>query len=648
MMPMLSRKKVAKIPIDIDIKSLEKESNTRDLTGLANVLITVYLTLFTIFQIYSSIMGTIPIQVLRMTHLGFAIPLCFWLYPFSNKGIRNKISFVDLLLGLIFVGIVVYYLLNFNLLMERIGFYTNLDLVIGAIGLLLILEACRRVVGLPIVVIATFFLLYAVYGNYFPGFFQHKGYSISRIISQLFYSTEGVIGTPLGVCATFVFLFILFGSFLEKTGIGLFFNDLANAIAGSRPGGPAKVAIISSALQGTVSGSSISNVMGTGAFTIPMMKSLGYKPEFAGAVEAAASTGGQIMPPIMGAAAFLIAETIGMNYFDVAKAAIVPALLYFSGIYIMVSLTAKKDGLSGLPKDQMPNTKKLLKERGHLVTPLIMIVVFLGLGFTITRAVLWAIVAAILVPYLRKETKVPIKDILRCFTVGAKGILSVSSACAVAGIIVGVVTMSGLGLKLGGGLLELTQGLLIPTLFFTMITSIILGMGVPTTANYLITSTIAAPILIKLGVPVLSAHLFVFYFGILSDITPPVALAAYAGAAIARANPFKTGVNATKLAVAGFLVPYMLVLNPQMILIDMTVIGIFQVILTSLLGMLGIGSSLMGYLIKPNRAFENVILLLGGLLMVYPGSISDLIGLILILTIFIIQMKQLKRDVQVL
>lgn len=633
------------IPTDFDIRSLEKESNTRSLTGIANTLIIIYLTCFTIFQIYSSLMGTVPVQILRMTHLGFAIPLCYWLYPINNKGRYDRISYIDLFLGFTYVGIVIYYLLNFERLIERIGFYTSIDLIIGALGVLLILEACRRVVGAPIVVIASFFLVYARYGNYFPGFLQHKGYSVNRIISQLFFSTEGVIGTPLGVCATFVFLFILFGTFLEKTGIGLFFNDLANSIAGSKPGGPAKVAVISSALEGTVSGSSISNVMGSGAFTIPMMKSLGYKPEFAAAVEAAASTGGQIMPPIMGAAAFLIAEIIGMKYFDVAKAAIVPALLYFAGIYIMISITAKKEKLIGLPKDQLPNLKKLLKERGHLVTPLIMIILFLALGFTITRAALWAIVATIIVPYLRKETRIPIRDIIQCFTLGAKGILSVSSACAVAGIIVGVVTMSGLGLKIGGGLLELTQGLLIPTLFFTMITSLVLGMGVPTTANYLITSTIAAPILIKLGVPILSAHLFVFYFGILSDITPPVALAAYAGAAIAKANPFRTGVMATKLAVAGFLVPYMLVLNPQMILIDVTFLGIIQIILTSLVGMLGVGSALMGYLIRPNRVFESILLFTGGLLMVYPGSITDLIGFFMILTIFLIQRKHIPQDI---
>lgn len=465
---------------------------------------------------------------------------------------------------------------------------------------------------------------------------------MNRVVSQLFYSTEGIIGTPLGVCATFVFLFILFGAFLENTGIGLFFNDLSNAIAGSKPGGPAKVAIISSGLQGTVSGSSISNVMGTGAFTIPMMKSLGYEPEFAAGVEAAASTGGQIMPPIMGAAAFLIAETIGVSYFDIAKAAIIPAFLYFAGIYITVSLTAKKDKLVGLPKDQIPSIMTLLRQKGHLVTPLVIIVALLALKFTITRAVLWAILAAILVPFLRKDTRVPLRDIASCFVNGAKGILSVSCACAVAGIIVGVVTMSGLGLTLGSGLLSLTKGLLVPTLFFTMITCIILGMGVPTTANYLITSTIAAPIIIRLGIPILPAHLFVFYFGIMSDITPPVALAAYAGAAIAKANPFKTGVYATKLAIAGFLVPYIFVLNPQMLLIDVTIVGMLQLLVTALIGMFGISSALSGFLLRKNKWYENFPLFLGGILMIYPGAMTDLAGTALVLSILLLQKGSLK------
>ncbi len=632
---------------DIDLESLDKETNTRKLSGIPNVLITICLVFFTLFQIYSSIRGTVPTQILRMIHLAFVVPLCYWLYPATSKGEKDKMSLVDILLGFLFLGIVSYYLFNFNALLERIGFYTTTDLIIGGIGILLVVEACRRVSGGAIVIIATIFTIYAYFGSVFPGFLKHKGYSITRIISQLFYSTEGIMGTPLGVCATFVFLFILFGAFLEKTGIGEFFNDFSNAVAGSKAGGPAKVAVISSALEGTVSGSSISNVMGSGSFTIPMMKSLGYSSEFAGAVEAAASTGGQIMPPIMGAAAFLIAELLGIPYIEVIKAAIVPAILYFTGIYIAVDLTAKKEKLIGIPKDQMPNLKLLVIEKGHLIIPLVIIIGFLAVGFTITRAALWGIASTIVVPQLRKTTRIPIRELSSrigiCIVNGAKGILGVSCACAVAGIIVGVVTMTGLGLKLGEGLISLTQGHLIPTLFFTMITCLILGMGVPTTANYLITSTIAAPILMKLGVPILSSHLFVFYFGILSDITPPVALAAYAGAAISKGNPFKTGVIASKLAIGGFIVPYMFVLDSQMLLIDVSLIQLPLLILSAIIGMIGISSAMFGYLLDDAKWHERILLAVGGLMLVYPESISDIIGLIIIGSIYLKQKKQLKH-----
>lgn len=644
-MALFNKKNLSKTPQDIDLSTLEKEKSIRRLTGIPNVIITIYMVLFTCFQIYSSIIGTVPTQLLRMIHLGFVIPLCYWLYPATVKGSRDKMNYLDIILGLVFLGIVFYYLYNFKVLLERVGMYNTVDIILGGIGIIMILEACRRVVGAPIVIIASIFLVYAYFGKLFPGFLHHKGYSVNRLISQLFYSTEGIIGTPLGVCATFVFLFILFGSFLEKTGIGQFFNDFSNAIAGSKPGGPAKVAVISSALEGTISGSSISNVMGSGAFTIPMMKSLGYKPEFAGAVEAAASTGGQIMPPIMGAAAFLIAEILGIRYFDVAKAAVLPALLYFTGIYTMIDLTAKKEKLVGLSKDEMPNLGELIKEKGHLIIPLIIIIAFLSTGFTITRAALWAIVATIIVPNIRKGTRIPIREMAVCLINGAKGILSVSCACSTAGIIVGIVTMSGLGLKLGEGLLSLTKGHLMPTLFFTMVTSLILGMGVPTTANYLITSTIAAPILVRLGIPLLPSHLFVFYFGILSDITPPVALAAYAGAAIAKANPFKTGVIASKLAVAGFLVPYMFVLNSQMLLIDVSFFGMIQVIATSIIGMIGIGSALTGYLLTDTAWYERIVLVISGILLVYPGYTADVLGGVIFCIIYMLQKKKQRMTV---
>lgn len=612
---------------DALLADIDKESAYRRLSGSWHLIITVLLIAFSLFQLGTSILGTLPAQLQRMVHLGFVMLLGFWLYPATSKGDRNKMHPLDFVLGLAFVGIAGYYIVNYKDLVARSGAYTTLDLIIGAIGIVLVLEACRRIVGIPIVVIASLFILYAYFGPYMPGFMNHRGYGISRIISHLFYTTEGIMGMPLGLCATFIFLFILFGSFLEKTGIGQFFIDLSNGIAGFSAGGPAKVAVLTSALQGTVSGSSVSNTVTTGSFTIPLMKSLGYSPEFAGAVEAAASTGGQIMPPIMGAAAFLIAEAVGVNYFDVAKAAIIPAILYFSGIWIMVHLEAKKLGLKGVPREKLPKIWPLLRDKGHLLLPLVAIVALLIMGKTPTFSALGGIAASIVVPYLRKSTWVPFKEVASALVSGAKNTIGVACACGVAGIIVGVVTLTGLGLKLGEGLFSLTGGLILPTLFFTMITSLVLGMGVPTTANYLITSVIAAPIIMKLGVPALAAHMFAFYFGILADITPPVALAAYAGSAISGGNAFKTGCNATKLAIGAFIIPYIFVLSPELILIDTVWYEVIQIICTSLIGMLGVSACMTGYLMGKTAWWERILLLAGGLMLIIPGLITDLCGI---------------------
>ena len=626
----------ASAPVDIDLSELDNDSRVRTFYGWQDKALTLLLTCFTLFQLYSAISGTIPAQLLRMSHLAFVIPLVYWTYPAFKKSRRDKLPLVDFLLGLLFLGIALYYIFSFKALLARVGEYTQTDIILGAIGLLLILEACRRAVGVPLVVISSVFILYAYFGKVMPGFLHHRGYSTFRVVAQLFYSTEGVIGSPLGVCATFVFLFILFGAFLERTGIGQFFTDLANGIAGQSPGGPAKVAVLNSALMGTVSGSSVSNVVTTGSFTIPLMKSLGYPKEFAAGVEASASTGGQIMPPIMGAAAFLIAEMIGESYMEVVKAAIIPALLYVAGIYIMVDFKARKLGLKGLPKDQLPNLGKILRERGHLMFPLIAIIVFLISGFSCTRAALWGIIICIIAPYLRKGTHVPLRQIIEAIPAGARSALSVSCACSTAGIIVGVVTMSGLGLKLGEGLLALTHGMLLPTLFFTMITSIVLGMGVPTTANYLITATIAAPILVKMGIPVMAAHLFSFYFGIMSDITPPVALAAYAGSAIAKSDPFRSGIEASKLAIGAFLVPYMFVLNPVLIMQVSSPLDVIQPLITALIGMVGISAGMTGYFVVSIKWFERVILATAGLMMLYPEAISDYIGIAIIIIMYLL------------
>lgn len=496
-------------------------------------------------------------------------------------------------------------------------------------------------VGLPIVTIACLFLAYALLGRHIPGALAHRGVDPGSLVQHLFFTTEGIFGMPIMVSSTFIFLFILFGAYLEKTGMGQFFIDLANAVAGWASGGPAKVAVLSSGLMGTVSGSSVANVVGTGSFTIPMMKRLGYSPEFAGAVEATASTGGQLMPPIMGAAAFLMAEFTGIPYNKIIIHAAVPALLYYFGVWSGVHLEAKRLGLKGLSREELPNVVQVLKERGHLFLPLLAILYLLVSGRSPMMAALWAIITSIIVAMLRENTRMTLGDIISGLEQGARGALGVIAACSCAGIIIGVVTKTGLGLKLGGALVDLAGGKLLLTLFFTMITSIVLGMGIPTTANYVITSTIAAPALLRLGVPVIAAHLFAFYFGIIADVTPPVALAAFAGAGIAKGDPLRTGIQASKLAIAAFLVPYIFVYNPSLLLVDVDGVGIISILISSVVGIVGVAAGVSGYLITKQSWVERIIFLAGGILMVIPGLYTDAIGLGILALGYLIQRRKL-------
>lgn len=639
-MSFLSRKKLNEVPQDVDLSELERDSRYRVFSGGMKIFLTVVLTCFALFQLYASLSGRLPQQILRYGHLGFAISLAFIIYPTTKKSSRRRVNPLDVLFALAFLTVIGYFIGNFKALQLRAGEYTTLDTVMAGLGVFLVLLACWRVVGPPIVIIASCFMLYGLMGArglfavQMPGFLAQRGYQLPRILTHLFITTEGVIGNPIGVCSTYIFLFILFGSCLEKTGIGQFFIDLANALAGWAVGGPAKVAVLSSALQGTVSGSSVANTVSTGSFTIPLMKSLGYEPEFAGAVEAAASTGGQIMPPVMGSAAFLIAESVGIPYSQLMLVALIPALLYFSGIWIMVDFEARRKGLKGLPREKLPPAKPLLLQKGHLVLPLAAIIYFMLSGFTITRSALWGIMIAALVPFLKKSTWVSPKQILEALPLAARNIVSVATACSTAGIIVGMVTLTGLGQRIGGGMFQVVGGNVFLGLVCAMVTSLVLGMGVSTTSNYIITSTVAAPILIHLGIPLLAAHMFCFYFGIIADITPPVALAAYAGSAIAKGNPFRTGVNASKLAIAAFLVPYMFALDPKLIMIDGTFLEALPMILTALVGLFGIGGGLIGYINAPIESYWRLLMIAGGVGLLIPGMTSDLIGAAVILAVY--------------
>ena len=657
------------------MQNLDREQAYREHKCWRQYITVLVSIAFCVFQLYATLSGRIPAQIVRASHLAFVQFLAFLLFPAAKSMPKDTLPLYDVFLAFVGAGCWCYYIINFESIVRRAGAYTPLDIAVGVLGIIILFESCRRIVGLPIMIIAGSFILYAFIGKYLPGFLNHRGYKLTRVVSHLYYTTEGIMGTPIGACSTFIFLFILFGAFLEKTGIGQFFFDSCNAIAGGASGGPAKVAVLSSALLGTVSGSSVSNTVGSGSFTIPMMKRLGYRGEFAGAVEAAASTGGQLMPPIMGAAAFLMAESVGLPYITVVKAAIIPALLYFAGIFITVHLEAHKLGLKGLPKEEIPRFLPLFLSRGYMILPLAVIILFLCSGKTATYSALMGIVSIIVIAIVvsfvdvakGKKPRFTLDDLVQVLCAAARGVISVAIACGMAGIIIGVVTLTGLGLKLGAGLVVLAHGKLFITLLLTMISSIILGMGAPTTANYLITSTITAGAIVNCVYgqvsptpeQLLPAHMFAFYFGIIADVTPPVALAAIAGAAIAKARPMRTAVNATKLAIGAFIVPYMFIYNPAMLMIGANALSILGITVTALLGMFGISVGLEGYAFartgflnnfnvsekfkKSMSVVERVCFLGAGLCCIDPHPITDICGVIILAVLITMQIFRRKK-----
>ncbi|GEC90829.1 MULTISPECIES: TRAP transporter permease [Brevibacillus] len=627
------------------IAQYDKESATRQLAGPMKWISFGLLVLFSLYQLSSTLFFTLPPQIHRPIHLAFGLALVYLLYAGTSKGNKDKIGIVNIILALLGVFVSLYWVIDYEGLVTRTGNYTTMDMVVGGIAVVLVLEAARRVVGIPIALIATIFLLYTYFGPYMPGFLEHRGSDVERIIGHSYYTLEGILGTPLAVSSTFIFLFVLFGAFLEKTGVGEYFNDLSLVIAGRRIGGPAKVAVFSSALQGTISGSSVANVVTSGAFTIPMMKRLGYRSEFAAAVEASSSTGGQIMPPVMGAAAFLMAEFIGVPYLEIAKSAILPAILFFVGIWIMTHFEAKRLGLRGLSKEELPDKKEVLKKM-YLLLPIVIIITALMMNISAERAAIIGIVSTIVVGAFRKETRMSIADIFAALASGARMALGVVAATACAGIIVGTITLTGIGLKLANGLIDLAGGQLLLTLFFTMIASLILGMGTPTTANYIITSTIAAPALIQLGVPAIAAHMFTFYFGIVADITPPVALAAFAASGIAKSKPIRTGVESTRLSIAAFMAPYIFVISPALLLINTTLLESIWVMLTSTLGMIGVGAGLIGYWMSRLNILERILAVAGGVLAVIPGIETDIAGFILLGLVFSLSYYKARKQKQ--
>ncbi|EFC92221.1 TRAP transporter, 4TM/12TM fusion protein [Dethiosulfovibrio peptidovorans DSM 11002] len=639
--------KIAEENQTIDLDDLRKKFDTearyRELGDWQGMLITILAVSMSAFHFYTSGFGLLLALQQRAVHLAFVMSLVFLLYPARQSSPKDKIPLMDFALAAVAAYSALYLMINFNELVNRAGLPTQMDIVMGFICILLLLEATRRVSSPILPCIAIFFLIYCFYGRAFPELFQHRGFSIKRIINHMYLGTEGVFGIPLGVSATFVFMFILFGSVLEQTGLGKFIIDLAMALAGHSTGGPAKVAVLSSGLMGSISGSSVANVCTTGMFTIPLMKSVGYQSHFAGAVEAVASTGGQIMPPVMGAAAFIMAQFLGIPYIHVALAAIVPALLYYFAVMIQVHLEANRLGLKGLPKEQLPKLAPLLKEKGLLLLPIIGIIYFLIAGYTPLKAAFNGILISIAVSYFNRETWLTPKKLAAAFENGARGAIGVACACATVGIIVGTATLTGLGLRIASAVVAIAGGKLLPTLLLTMVACILLGAGLPTTANFIVTSTMCAPALFQLGVAPIAAYMFVLYFGIAADLSPPVALAAYAGAGIAGADPFKTGATAIKLALAGFLVPYIYAYNPILVLVNFTLGRFAMSVGTAVLGVFLLGMSTVGfYKCSMNPVFR-IVALSGALCLLIPGIYSDLAGLSVLVVLHVLQAAKAKR-----
>ena len=614
------------------MRKYDKESNTRIWEGTPAVIVRMVMVFFSLYCIWSTLFSVAALEKRLTAFLALLVIMGYLIYPASKHHVRhNYIPWYDYVIMVLGAACFLYYYFSYDSLVTVLTSFSRmstLQVTIAVVGLLTLMELCRRCVGLPILFVAGALLLYT--------FFSKVGMSIGvkGIMYKLFYTTNGIMGTPVQVCAKYIVVFIIFGAFLERTGIAAFFIDLANSLVGRFSGGPAKVAVISSALCGMVSGSSVGNTVTTGSVTIPMMKKTGYKGEFAGAVEAAASTGGQIMPPIMGAAAFLMAEYMNVTYAEVALRAILPAALYFAGIFIAVHLEAKKLGLKGISKDQLPVFRQLIK-KVYLLLPLVVLV---ALVTTNTRTMQFsasiAILVTIAVNLFDKDNRISLNKILEALEAGGKGTITVAVACAMAGVIAGCITATGLASKLIGMVIALSNSVpfISPTLvalFLTMICCIILGMGVPTTANYCIMASTCAPILITIGVPKMAAHFFVFYFGIVADITPPVALAAYAGSAIAKSNPMKTGINASKLAIGAFVVPYIFCMNPAMLLIDVTAFKVIQIIVTSLIGIFGVAAAMNGYLFQRLSWPFRIVICVAGLMMMDPTLITDIVGIVL-------------------
>ncbi|WP_180101818.1 TRAP transporter permease [Acinetobacter sp. YH12126] len=641
------------------LEKFDRESVTRiNMSKSVTYFVAFVAIFYSLFHLFITF-NPLPELIQRAAHVAIGLALIFLLYPARQTSSRQHISLLDWFLALLSIFSFLYLWKEYQSIMTtRGGIPNTLDIAFAIMSVVLVIEATRRVMGWMLPILSLIFLTYTFISHFdwMPDRLLTRPYTISDIFGHMYLKTEGLYSSAIGASVTFIFLFILFGAFLAKSGMGKLFNDLAMALAGHKQGGPAKVAVISSGFMGSINGTAVANVVGTGSFTIPLMKKIGYHKNFAGAVEASASVGGQILPPVMGASAFIMAETTGVSYGTIALAALLPALLYYLGVMAQVHFRAGKDDLKGVPKADLPKVKEVLKERGHLLIPILALVFFLFQNIPVSYAAVYTIVLTIFVAALRKSTRMGVKDILDALVDGAKQSLSVMAACAVVGIIIGVVSLTSFGSVMTSSIMSLGAGSLFLTLFLTMIASMILGMGLPSIPAYIITATMAAPALANFDIPVLVAHMFVFYFGLFANITPPVALAAFAGAGIAGGDPMRTGFQALKLSLAGFIVPFLFVYNPAILMIDTTNVAvnarefafpawttIVSITVTSVIGILALGSAVEGYFKTYLNWFWRIFLGVGALCMIIPETITDIVGIIMVIIAITVNIITAKR-----
>lgn len=628
------------------VEKEDEKASQRSLSGVSGKLVLIVAVSMSLFHLYTAGYMVFTAMVQRSIHLAFVLALIFLLFPATARSSRKSVPLTDWALIALSTVACLYITVNWEALSEavRIADPNAVDMVLGVVATLLVLEATRRTAGMALPLVAIGFILFGFIGPYLPGVLNHPGIPLNQFVGMNYLFSEGIFGVPLGVSATFVVIFIIFGGFLEESGGGRFFIDLACALFGAVRGGPAKIAILSSGFFGTISGSAVANVVGTGTFTIPMMKRIGYRPHFAGAVEAVASTGGMIMPPVMGAAAFIMAEILGVPYLKVCITAALPALLYYFSLFVFIDLEAARTGLKGIPRHEKPRIPQVLREGGHLLLPPVLLVYLLAVvQWSAIKAGFFAVAATVVCAMLRKSTRLNGRKLLAALRKGATGALQVAAVCACAGIVISIISITGLGLTFSSILINLAHGNLFLLLVLTMIASLILGMGLPATPCYIILAVLSAPAIVQMGISPMAAHLFVFYFGCISAITPPVAVAAYAGAAIAGSDPMRTGYTAWRLGLAAFIVPFMFIYGPPLILVG-NLWEILQASVTSLIGVALLAASLQGFALMRLGAVERIFLFAAALLLIKPGWITDLIGIGMAISIAGIHLAQYRRE----